>query len=1009
MSERQSLFTIAPDAPFLATLAERIIDGTLLGDWPRTGPFWLSDVTIVLPTRRSKLALAEEFLKRGQILLPDIRTFGGDAADEEPFLPPIDAPNFLPTVTVLERRLILAELIDSWAKTPAGAVALATPPNAAEILALADSFADLVDDLATEQVPVAALRAIAPENLAANWQETLRFLDIVLEHWPKILEGRGKTEAAPLRNERLRRQAEAAPLIYGERPVIAAGSTGSVPATASLLAAITRLPRGIVVLPGFDTSLDANGREALRKLDEAPQGHPQFGLVQLLARLGLPSALELAPEPRHPRTVIVRHALALPDQTARWVDQKPSDIDVGTATQNLSIIAARTEDEEARAVALAARDGLANGRSVGIITPDRNLARRIAAELGRYDIRVDDSAGTPLFQSSAGRLARQLLAVAVNAFAPIDLMALLDNGATHLSYERVELAELRIMIEMGLLRGQRPAPGLKGLRAALVGNVEKKTPRVVRRLTEANAQAIGDLFDRLDTAITPLCKLLDNPRLHGSNFAKALADAWTALTTSPRPDATQTPPGTVEFRKWADELVARPDEGPTFPPTGLDGVLYGLMAGITVRPVAGTRTDIAIWGQIEARLQNPDLAILAGLNEDIWPEPADPGPWLSRGMRLAAGLEPPERKSGLAAHDFEMALGNENVIIAFSERLGTSPALPSRLVQRLEAFLGKPVADALRHKGHYWCDAARALDAVNAVVAAPRPAPNPPASIRPRRLSITEIETLFRSPYDLYAKHILKLRKLDPLGEDPGTRERGSMIHEVFARFVIEGHDVDDQQALERLNAMAGDAFAGLDAIGERRDIWLRRFETAAAAFLDHERERNAAIAARHAEIDGEWLFPALDNFRLVGRADRIDHLRDGTLEIIDFKTGSIPSTKAMQNFDAPQMLLEAAMARATGLKGVAPAPTSALTYIKIGLGPEAYVQTRFRLRDGFDLAAAADEVSRRMQRHVAAFLLTETPMAARIRPDMTRRYRGDYDHLARTDEWTLVEGDDGQ
>jgi ATP-dependent helicase/nuclease subunit B len=1007
MTTKQSLFTIAPDAPFLATLVERVLDGTLLGDWPRSGPFWLSDVTIVLPTRRSKLALAEAFLARGQRLLPDIRTFGGEAGDEEPFLPPVDAPNFLPQVTLLERRLILAQLIDAWAKTPAGAVALATPPNAAEILALADSFAELVDDLALEQVPVTALRAIAPENLAANWQETLKFLDIVLEHWPQILEGRGKTDAVSLRNERLRRQALAAPLIYGEKPIIAAGSTGSVPATAALLAAVTQLPRGVVVLPGLDTSLDRAGREALQRFDEAPQGHPQFGLVQLLGRLSHIEAVELASEPRSPRTTLVRRALALPEATAQWVAQKLTPAELTLATQNLAILAARTEDEEARAIALAARDGLARGQSVGIITPDRNLARRIAAELGRFDIKVDDSAGTPLFQTAAGRLARQILVVAVSSFAPIDLMALLQNGATHLGYERIRLAELRTALELGVLRGQRPAPGLAGLRTTLAANVDGTTPHVVRRLRESDGKAIGLLLDRLDHAITPVCKLIAQPRLDACQLALALLQGFGAIVAAPRADATQRPPGTAEFEKWAEELIGRSGDSPSFPPSGLDSVLHGLMAGIDVRPVGARRTDIAIWGELEARLQNPDLAILAGLNEDIWPEPSDAGPWLSRGMRLAAGLEPPERRAGLVAHDFEMALGNEHVLIAFAERLGTSPALPSRLVQRLEAFIGRPTAEILRRKGEKWRDAAHALDAVPAIAAAPRPSPNPPASLRPRRLSITEIETLFRSPYDLYARHVLRLRKLDGLGEDPGMRERGSMIHEVFARFIIEDHDIADLAAIKRLNAMASEAFAGLDAIGERRDIWLRRFETAAEAFLEYERGRHADIFSRHAEIDGEWLFPDLDNFKLTGRADRVDRLHGKTLEITDFKTGSIPTVKAMQNFDAPQLLLEAAMARAVGLKGVAPAEISGLTYIKIGLGPDAFTPTRFKPRDGLDLAAAADEVSRRMQRHVDALLLKDTPMCPRVKPDAARRYRGDYDHLARTDEWTLIEGED--
>ena len=276
--------------------------------------------------------------------------------------------------------------------------------------------------------------------------------------------------------------------------------------------------------------------------------------------------------------------------------------------------------------------------------------------------------------------------------------------------------------------------------------------------------------------------------------------------------------------------------------------------------------------------------------------------------------------------------------------------------------------------------------------------------MRPRRLSVTEIETLFRSPYDLYAKHVLRLRRLAPLGEEADARDRGSMIHEVFARFVEEGHDPASPDAPARLKALAAEAFSGLDAIGERRDIWLRRFADAAGQFLEFERARQERVFARHAEIEGKWTLPS--GFLLVGRADRVDLLADGTAEIIDFKTGGIPSPGEMLDFLAPQLPLEAAMLRAGALQAIAPADVSALTYIKIGLGPSAFLPTRFRSRG--TLMEAADEVSRRLQGHVDALLLKDDlPMAARVLPDAGRRYRGDYDHLGRVDEWQMNEGDD--
>ncbi|MEO8686215.1 MAG: double-strand break repair protein AddB, partial [Devosia sp.] len=407
-----SLYSIAPHAKFLETLAERVLDGTLLGGWDRTGPFWLSDVTIVVPTRRAKLALAEEFARRKTGLIPDIRTFGGQVEDEEPFLPPFDTPEPLSAASPLERRLVLSNLVDTWASSGVGQRAFSNPPTAGEILSMAESLGQLIDDLLIEERSAADIRAIVPEieaNLGEYWQQTLAFLDIALRFWPEYLAAHGRRDAIALRGERLDRQAGAAMLAYGERPVIAAGSTGSIPATARLLKAINTLKRGAVVLPGLDCAMSEADHASL--LDDAnnPHGHPQYGLAKLLRLLGagIKSVTELVPGDNL-RTNLVNRALALTKDTSLWAGQRMMALEVSLATTTLSVIAARNEDEEARAVALAARQGLADGRSVGIVTPDRNLARRIAAELKRFGVHVDDAAGAPLFQSAAGRLARQI-------------------------------------------------------------------------------------------------------------------------------------------------------------------------------------------------------------------------------------------------------------------------------------------------------------------------------------------------------------------------------------------------------------------------------------------------------------------------------------------------------------------------------------------------------------------------------------------------------------------------
>ncbi|WP_137150250.1 double-strand break repair protein AddB [Devosia sp. FKR38] len=1001
-----TLFSIAPHAPFIATLADRIIDGTLLGGADRSQPFWLTDVTIVLPTRRAKLALADEFARRGLGLLPDIRTFGGEVADEEPFLPPFDAPTPLPAASALERRLVLSRLVHAWANTEGGQRAFSTPPTAGEILSMAESLGHLIDDLLTEERSPADIAAIAPSleaNLSDYWLQTISFLDIALRYWPEHLAG-ARADTAALRGQRLDRQAMAAPLVYRDRPVIAAGSTGSIPATARLLAAIHALPRGAVVLPGLDCAMTPADHAALLLPDSNPHGHPQYGLARLLRSLGaaISDVTELAPGD-HPRTTLVHRALALTEDTARWNRQRLTPEQLAEAGAGVTIIRARTEDEQARAIALAAHAALSDKQTVGIVTPDRNLARRIAAELRRFGVVVDDAAGVPLFQSAAGRLLRQILALASSNIAAVHLMALLRNRAIRFGRDRAEISRLADDIELGLLRGQRPNPGFAGLLAALSANIDKTITHPARRLSEGDRAPITGLLDAIAAAIAPLTSLLETPVITASSLAAALCAAFDAVA-----DGAEIP-GRRELADWAQQMASHTGEGHSFAPRQLDGVLSALMLGAQVRTIEERRSDIAIWGQLEARLQNPDLLVLAALNEDKWPEPADPGPWLSRGMRLAAGLDPPERKQGLAAHDFAQGLGNAKVILSYADRVGASPAIASRLLQRLTAFAGTEEAARWIARGAHWLDQARRLDMVPETRPAPRPAPNPPVATRPRALSVTEIETLMRSPYDIYARHVLGLRALDPLGDTPDGRERGTIIHDIFAQFVIDGHDVMAPDAIDVLMAIAVDKFSGLDAIGERRDIWLRRFHTAATQFLAFERAREPMVAQRHAEIRGEMVFPMAEPFTLSGRADRVDALRDGTLEIIDFKTGSPPTKGAMQAFEVPQLLLEAQMAAAGAFPQLSAAPTTALTYIKVGLGPDAFTAKPFIPHDEHDVMSAADEIARRMQRHVELFLMHETPMPARLLPLPGQRFAGAYDHLARLAEWTAIDGGEGE
>lgn len=1017
-----SVFSIAPHAPFLPTLVDRVLDGTLPGLNVQNPDFGLADLTIIVPTRRARTVLADAFLAKagGSVLLPDIRTFGEQPEDEEPFLPPFDAKPIPPTIGLLSRRIILARLVQAWIKQQEivpfsslqnDANAQAIPPSPAEVLALADSLGELIDDCNIEAVLPSAIKSLAPEDLSENWQQSLHFLSIVLDTWPHVLTEREEVDSSFQRNLRMKRQAEAAHFIYGDKPVIAAGSTGSIPATADLLAAIANLPNGALVLPGLDGTIDSDAHLNLIDEKAATHGHPQFTLAHLLRRLGTTHSQvhELAGATNARRSHVIRQALALPKDTANWSIERSqiSEADMADACDDISICVAKTQEEEARAIALAVRQALEDRKTVAVVSPDRNLTRRIAAELARFDIVVDDSAGAPLFQSRMGRLIRQAIAICINEFAPVDLMAFLRNRYVTLRRRRSDVTKLTDALELGVLRGQRPTPGIVGLTRIIEANRAGEIPRTRHRLKDDEALDLTEFLVDLDEILSPLREVIRQGSVNISILATHLKNVIAAIIKT-QIETDSPPDGYDVFLSWVDQMLAMSGQGPSFSGRDILSILQGLMAGMSVRQPGVAREDVAVFGVLEARLQNADLMILAGLNEGIWPQPADPGPWLSRNMRIQAGLQPPERQQGQMAHDFSMAMGNKNVLITLADRVGTSPALPSRLIQRVEAYLGATHSQRLRENGDKWTELARRLDLGHAVKPAVQPLPTPPANLRPRKLSVTEVETLIRSPYDLYAKHVLKLRPLDPLGDDPDIRERGTLVHEIFALFVERDIDPCREDAQEILLTIADEVFETLETARERRAVWRRRLEKQAEGYLSFERARTSEISSRHVERDGEWHFEVSGvPFKLYGRADRIDRTTAAQVEIIDFKTGGIPTPAEMREFTAPQLLVEAAIARHGNFTEVATADTSALTYIKLAAGPKAFEVTDFALRNGMDIGAATDELMQRLYRHIDAFLLSDTlPMAARIFPKPNQTYKGDYDHLSRMDEWTEIDGE---
>jgi len=450
--------------------------------------------------------------------------------------------------------------------------------------------------------------------------------------------------------------------------------------------------------------------------------------------------------------------------------------------------------------------------------------------------------------------------------------------------------------------------------------------------------------------------------------------------------------GREAFRFMA-ELVDGAAALPAIAGLHYPGLLQQLMSGVTVRPSYGGHARLFIWGPLEARLQQADLLILGSLNEGSWPPEPAADPWMSRPMRQAFGLAPPERRIGLAAHDFAQGLCAPRVALTRAARSGGAPTVPSRWLLRLDALLQRtswPQGD--------WLAWAQALDQPESVADTSPPAPVPPLAARPRRLPVTAVELWMRDPYGLYARHILKLTALDAIDADPAARDYGSKVHKALELF-IKRHPSGPlpDAALAELLALGRDCLAEAEARPGLWAFWWPRFESIAAWLVGLEGERRAELRASFAEIKGEHAFDApAGAFTVTATADRIDLLRDGSLAIIDYKTGAPPTPKEVAAGFAPQLPLEAMIAEAGGFPDVGTAKVSELWFWRLKGGLEGG-ETRAA---GGEIARLAEQAKHGLAELVRRFDDPATPYQARPHPDHAPKY-SDYGHLARLQEWS--------
>ena len=897
--------TIPPGAPFLDTLAARWLDAAAPD--PSRG-------LILLPTRRAARTLADAFLHVSEgrpMLLPRIVALG--ALDETP-LALAGALDLPPAVDAPERLAVLARLIMQLPEEHGGVRA------ADRAWALAQELAALMDEAERAELDLPdALGRANQGAYAEHWQVTLRFLAIVTRAWPAWLAERGLMNPAARQVRLLRalaRDWEGAPPAM---PVWVAGSSGGIPSVAALLRVVGRLPGGQVVLPGLDTDMPEATWDAL------DCAHPQATLAGLLAGMGVrrdevrvwdaPSATPSATPAG--RAALLARALLPASRLGEWRGAGVGDI------TGLSLLSPADQQEEAVAVALVLRDALqAPGRIAALVTPDRALAVRVSAELLRWGVVADDSAGEKLCDTPPAVFLRLLARAVADDLAPVPLLALLKHPFAAAGLAPAACRAAARKLERAALRGARPAPGWNALRAHVARRTE---PRDGQDALGADAVVARDLLDRIEHALAPLLRVFATAvEASPTDLLAAAIESAEALATGPDLAGPERLWTHEEGEAVAAQLMAArgalhhlPDQ----PPRVLPGLLDALLEGPAVRSRRALRgrdgggaehPRVFIWGLLEARLQSADVIVLGGLAEGVWPPLTEPGPWMSRQMRAAAGMPDPDVAVGQSAHDFVMAACCAPVVVlSCPSRRDRAPAVPARWLARLEALLAEQGSLPV-HPAVAW---ARLLDLPEdgLLTRVPPPAPRPPVALRPRRLSLTDVATLVVDPYSIYAKHILRLRPLDPLDQDTDTLDIGNLVHHGLQLFLVRNRACWPADAPRLLREAMGKALVNSGVRPSLRHWWAPRLDRIAAWIgeVEPERRARAKLLDVQAEVPAVWRLDIPGGFELHGRADRIELRADGSLCILDYKTGEPPTNPEVLDGAASQLLLEGAMARA--------------------------------------------------------------------------------------------------
>ncbi len=979
-------------ADLLKLLADRLRNGTLI---PEASDVPLFQWRIFLPTRRAVRRLRDLLSRGHSMALPAIMPIGD--VDEEELAaqrPSISIPEAISHHGLLFE---VMALLSDWAeKNRQFALAQDVLSSATRLQHLAQSLVDLLHQAETEERPLTGIEAVYDLDLADHRNAMLDLLDVIAKDLPARLQGEGRIGPSARRNMLIREQADDIRQRGLHRPVVIAGSTGTNPATRDLMAAIARHSKGLVIVPGLTHEMAAGDWLALQPT------HPQYNLKILLDTLKLaPDAIpDMAPG-LPARRWLLHETMRPADSAEHWVNTlRGKEQLCRDALQGIRLIATPDRHAEAVAIALVLRKAEAEGvSSIGLITPDRDLAERVATELRRWGLEADDTHGAVLPELGKAKLLTHIMDVRLADFSPANLLALLHHPQADFGLPDDVRHRALQLFDMFVLR----QPGIGETLAGLTHAFDRAT---LHRATAHNEDPIKAVTDEawLDLAayvsriVSAFSALATDDKRTLAAHISVLKDCLERVSSKPD-DMT-----THALALALEELAHESHRLPEISFAECVPLVADRLRRTKMRPQQGA-SAIGIYGLLEARLMHFDVAVLGGLNEGIWPATPDSGPWLNRPMRNEFQLQQPERDIGLTAHDFVSALSNTDVSITWSARIGAGPAIPSRWILRLGAVMEACGRDPKTHCDTEFIDIAAALDRPVRFQPAAKPKPKVAPQFVPRQFSVTDIEALVRDPYAIFARKILRLKPLRDLDEDPDPGLRGILFHEALKRWNEQQPHGAHAAPLDVLINAGRDAFKPVADDPEVQAFWWPRFVRMAQWISETEPELRHNIQDTHAEVPGSVpLIAGSETFTIRAKADRVDILSGGQVRIIDYKTGNPPSTAQVSSGFSPQLTLEAALIWEGAFLRIGQRSTAEALYIKVSGGREpGQITSLSDGKHGFVIDEKAQEHWTGLQKRLATLLRPDSTYPPRVKPFKAEKPLV-YDHLSRFLEWSLTE-----